>query len=60
MYFVAFVVLEVVSAVAIGSFLFDSPDLDSGLLKFASRYGGGLIVSLLITGIELGVWAVAS
>jgi hypothetical protein len=59
-FFGAFLLLEALSARAVGVFFFDSPDLGSAPLRFASRYGGGLIISLVLTALELGIWALVS
>jgi hypothetical protein len=49
-----FFVLELLSSVLI-TFSWEPPDLGSAWLRFVGRYGSGLVLSLLATGIVVGL-----
>jgi len=55
MFLCMFAVLEVLSAIVVG-FSWQYPDLGSAWLRFSARYGLALLLSLLATGIIVGLW----
>jgi hypothetical protein len=50
-----FIALEVFSAIVVG-FRWEYPELGSAWLRFSARYGLALLLSLLATGVVVGVW----
>jgi hypothetical protein len=56
LFFIVFVVFEILSARTAATLLFDAPDLGSAPLRFAARYGGGLIISLVATAVLISAW----
>ena len=55
MFLCMFDALEVLSAIVVG-FSWEDPDLGSGWLRVSARYGLALLLSLLATGIVVGLW----
>jgi hypothetical protein len=55
MFLCMFIALELFSAIVVG-FRWEYPDLGSAWLRFSARYGLGLLLSLLATGIVVGLW----
>jgi hypothetical protein len=55
LFFCSFVALEVFSAIIVGS-RWEQPDLGSAWLRFSARYGLALLLSVLATGIVIGLW----
>lgn len=49
------VALEVLSAIVVG-FSWECPDLGSAWLRLSARYGLALLLSLLATGLIVGLW----
>ena len=54
-FFCLFLVLEAFSAILVG-FSWQEPDFSSAWLRFSARYGLALLLSLLATGIIVGLW----
>jgi hypothetical protein len=55
MFFSMFIALEVCSAFVIG-FPSEEPDFGSAWLRFLARYGLRFLLSLLATGVVVGLW----
>jgi hypothetical protein len=55
MFLCMFIALELFSAFVIGA-RWEYPDLGSAWLRFSARYGLALLLSLLATGIVVGLW----
>jgi hypothetical protein len=55
MFFSMFIALEVFSAFVIG-FPSEEPDLGSAWLRFLARYGLPFLLSLIATGVVVGLW----
>ena len=55
MFLCMFIALEVFSAIVVG-FRWEYPELGSAWLRFSARYGLALLLSLLATGVVVGVW----
>jgi hypothetical protein len=49
-----FIALEIVLAITVASY-FEPPDLSSAALRFVSRYGSGLAISVLFTAMLVGL-----
>jgi len=58
MFLCMFIALEVFSAIVVG-FRWEYPDLGSAWLRFSARYGIALLLSLLATGVVVGLWLVS-
>jgi hypothetical protein len=55
MFLCMFIALEVFSAIVVG-FGWERPELGSPLLRFSAHYGLALLLSLLATGVVVGLW----